>query len=114
MIYRFLFPRYCNTTILSLLLLALRLLFGILFMMHGFDKLYNFSLLVDNYPNFMGLVVDFRYCLRCLQSWFVLQRLYWAFFFDLLLCLCSLLWLLLFFGCITALLPRVSWRLFML
>ena len=55
MIYRFLFPRYCNTTILSLLLLALRLLFGILFMMHGFDKLYNFSLLVDNYPNFMGL-----------------------------------------------------------
>lgn len=55
MLYKFLFPRYSNAPVMSILLLALRLLFGILFMVHGFDKLTNYSLLVDSYPNFMGL-----------------------------------------------------------
>lgn len=55
MIYRFLFPRYSNTPYMSLLLLVLRLLFGILFMMHGFDKLNNYSVLADNYPSFLWL-----------------------------------------------------------
>lgn len=55
MFYRYLFPRYVNSHAMSLLLLALRLLFGILFMAHGFDKLNNYSALVDTYPDFMGL-----------------------------------------------------------
>lgn len=55
MIYRFLFPRYSNEPYMSMLLLALRLLFGILFMMHGFDKLNNYAVLSETFPSFMGL-----------------------------------------------------------
>lgn len=55
MMYKFLFPRYSNTPVMSMLLLALRLLFGILFMAHGFDKLSNYTVIADSYPSFMGL-----------------------------------------------------------
>ena len=55
MFYSFIFPRYSNKPIASLIILSLRLLFGLLLMMHGFDKLNNYSVLVDTFPSFMGL-----------------------------------------------------------
>ena len=54
MFYNFLFPQYCRDRVISLLILALRLFFGILFFSHGLDKMMNFNLLVDNYPSVFG------------------------------------------------------------
>ena len=54
MFYNFLFPQYCRDRVISLLILALRVFFGILFFSHGLDKMMNFNLLVDNYPSVFG------------------------------------------------------------
>ena len=43
MIYSFLFPTKSNTTKVSLLLLAVRIIFGILLMNHGIQKWTNFQ-----------------------------------------------------------------------
>ncbi len=59
MLYTFLFPRYSDDRYLSLLLLMLRLVFGVLFMMHGFDKLNNYATLSEAFPRFMGLSSTF-------------------------------------------------------
>ena len=55
MFYSFIFPRYSNKPIASLIILLLRVLFGSLLMIHGFDKLNNYSVLVDSFPSFMGM-----------------------------------------------------------
>ena len=54
MLYNFLFPQTFRGKGVSLLILILRLVFGILFFSHGLDKMMNFSSLVDQYPNVLG------------------------------------------------------------
>lgn len=55
MIYNFIFPQYCRERVVSLLILAVRLFFGLLFFVHGLDKMMNFSYLSDTYPSVFGL-----------------------------------------------------------
>ena len=55
MFYNFLFPHYCRDKGISFLILCLRLFFGVLFMMHGLDKMTHFSSLSDTYPSVFGL-----------------------------------------------------------
>ncbi len=52
---KFLFPRYADSSVASLILLVLRLLFGVLLLRHGIDKLENFRSLVHTFPNPLGL-----------------------------------------------------------
>ena len=54
MFYNFLFPQYCRDKVISLLILALRLFFGILFFSHGIDKMINFNELSYTYPSVLG------------------------------------------------------------
>ena len=54
MIYNFLFPQSFRGNGVSLLILALRLFFGILFFTHGLDKLANFNELLPNFPDVLG------------------------------------------------------------
>ena len=54
MFYNFLFPQRFRGTGVSLLLLVLRGVFGILFFIHGLDKLVNFNTLVQSYPSAFG------------------------------------------------------------
>lgn len=54
MFYNFLFPQYCRGRVISLLILALRVFFGILFFSHGLDKMMNFNELSYTYPSVFG------------------------------------------------------------
>ncbi len=54
MIYNFLFPQYCRDRVISILILSLRVFFGVLFFTHGLDKLMNFNQLSDTYPSVFG------------------------------------------------------------
>lgn len=54
MLYKFLFPHSFRGTGVSLLILILRLFFGVLFFSHGIDKMMNFNVLVDSYPDVLG------------------------------------------------------------
>lgn len=54
-IYRFLFPMKPDGTAFSLLLLALRLLFGVLFLSHGMQKWANFDSLSALFPDPLGV-----------------------------------------------------------
>lgn len=54
-IARFLFPLKPDAWDISLLLLAFRLLFGLLFMMHGIQKWLNFSELSSTFPDPLGV-----------------------------------------------------------
>ena len=55
MFYNFLFPHYCREKVISFLILCLLVFFGVLFMMHGLDKMTNFSILSETYPSVLGL-----------------------------------------------------------
>ena len=55
MIYSFLFPTKSNTTKVSLLLLALRIIFGILLMNHGIQKWSNFQEMSAVFPDPLGI-----------------------------------------------------------
>lgn len=55
MLYNFLFPQYFRGKGVSFLLLFVRLFFGVLFFMHGLDKMTNFNALSENYPSVLGL-----------------------------------------------------------
>lgn len=55
MIYNFLFPTKPNTAKISLLLLAVRIIFGILLMNHGIQKWSNFQELSTAFPDPIGL-----------------------------------------------------------
>ena len=54
MFYSFLFPNYCRGRVVSFLILALRIIFGILFFRHGLDKMVNFNELSTTYPSVLG------------------------------------------------------------
>ena len=51
----FLFPQPTESKGFSLLLLCLRLLFGILLIIHGFDKVYNYTALCFTFPDPIGI-----------------------------------------------------------
>lgn len=55
MLYNLIFPQYCRERIVSLLILAIRIFFGVLFFVHGLDKMMNFSVLSETYPSVFGL-----------------------------------------------------------
>ena len=54
MFYNFLFPQHFRGKGVSLLILVVRVFFGVLFFMHGLDKLMNFNALSETYPSVMG------------------------------------------------------------
>lgn len=54
MFYNFLFPQYFRGKGVSLLILVVRVFFGVLFFTHGLDKMINFNYLVDTYPSVLG------------------------------------------------------------
>ena len=54
MFYDFLFPKQCRQRGVSALILFMRLFFGVLFFVHGLDKLVNFNLLSETYPSVFG------------------------------------------------------------
>lgn len=54
MFYNFLFPQYLRGSGVSLLLLIVRVFFGILFFTHGLEKLMNFNELSMTYPSVLG------------------------------------------------------------
>ena len=51
----FLFPQPTESKGFSLLLLCLRLLFGILLIIHGFDKVYSYTALCFTFPDPIGI-----------------------------------------------------------
>ena len=55
MIYSFLFPTKSNTTKVSLLLLAVRIIFGILLRNHGIQKWSNFQEMSAVFPDPLGI-----------------------------------------------------------
>ena len=54
MFYDLIFPQYLKGKGVSVLILIIRLFFGILFLMHGLDKITNFNELEPTYPNVFG------------------------------------------------------------
>ena len=54
MLYDFLFPQYCRERVVSFILLAVRVFFGLLFFIHGLDKMMNFSTLSETFPSVLG------------------------------------------------------------
>ena len=54
MFYNFLFPQYFRGKGVSVLILLIRLFFGMLFFMHGLDKMTNFNELSYTYPSVFG------------------------------------------------------------
>lgn len=54
-IYRFLFPSKPDGTAISLLLLALRILFGVLLMSHGIQKWNNYESMSATFPDPLGV-----------------------------------------------------------
>ena len=54
MLYNFLFPQYCRERLISLLILAVRVFFSVMFFTHGLQKMMNFSALSDSFPSVLG------------------------------------------------------------
>ena len=54
MFYNFLFPQYCREKGISILILCLRVFFGIVFFTHGLDKMINFNQLSYTFPSVFG------------------------------------------------------------
>lgn len=54
MLYLFLFPQRFRGKGVSVLLLLIRLFFGVMFFIHGVDKMMNFSQLSETFPNVFG------------------------------------------------------------
>ena len=54
MFYDYMFPQHFRGKGVSLLLLIVRVFFGVLFFMHGLDKMMNFQYLSDTYPDILG------------------------------------------------------------
>lgn len=54
MFYDFLFPQWFRGKGVSFLILVMRIFFGVLFFIHGLDKLMNFNTLVNSYPSVLG------------------------------------------------------------
>ena len=75
-IYKFLFPSKPDGTAMSLLILALRILFGVLLMSHGVQKWASYDVMSGSFPDPLGigsqlsLVLVLRF-LPFLVKWFV-------------------------------------------
>lgn len=54
MLYNFLFPQNFRGKGISVLILMVRVVFGVLFFTHGLDKMINFNELSQNYPSVLG------------------------------------------------------------
>ena len=54
MFYNFLFPQHFRGKGVSVLIFALRIVFGVLFFLHGLDKLTHFNDLSLDYPSAFG------------------------------------------------------------
>lgn len=54
MFYDFLFPKFFRGKGVSLLILVMRVFFGVLFFVHGLDKMMNFNTIVATYPSVFG------------------------------------------------------------
>ncbi len=54
MFYNFLFPQHFRGKGVSLFILLLRLFFGVMFFIHGLDKMMHFSELSETYPSVLG------------------------------------------------------------
>ena len=54
MLYLFLFPQRFRGKGVSVLLLLIRIFFGVMFFIHGVDKMMNFSQLSETFPNVLG------------------------------------------------------------
>ena len=54
MFYNYLFPQHFRGKGVSLLLLVVRVFFGVLFFTHGLEKMMNFQQLSDSYPSVLG------------------------------------------------------------
>ncbi len=54
MLYDFLFPHSFKGKGVSVLILALRVFFGVLFFVHGMDKMMNFEQLSRHFPSVLG------------------------------------------------------------
>ena len=54
MFYNFLFPQYFRGKGVSVLILALRMFFGVLFFVHGMEKMMNFEQLSRSFPSVLG------------------------------------------------------------
>ena len=54
MLYDFLFPQSFKGKGVSVLILALRVFFGVLFFVHGMDKMMNFEQLSRHFPSVLG------------------------------------------------------------
>lgn len=55
MFYDFLFPRSFRDNGASVVIFLFRVTFGILFLLHGVDKMSNFQIVVQGYPSVLGL-----------------------------------------------------------
>ncbi len=67
-LYRFLFPMKPASTAFSLFLLAMRLLFGSLFLIHGFQKLMNYGMLSGTFPDPLGFSSELSLLLTILAE----------------------------------------------
>ena len=54
MFYNFLFPQHFRGKGVSFFILLIRLFFGVMFFIHGVDKIMNFSELSEVYPDVLG------------------------------------------------------------
>ena len=70
-IYKFLFPSKPDGTAMSLLILALRILFGILLMSHGVQKWANYDVMSGSFPDPLGIGSNFHWYWLFLVKWFV-------------------------------------------
>jgi putative oxidoreductase len=70
MFYDFLFPQYCRGKGISVLILFIRIFFGVLLMLHGLDKMVHFQELSTTFPSIFGfgsymslmLIVFIEFC----------------------------------------------------
>lgn len=58
-IYRFLFPSKPDGTAISLLILALRILFGVLLLLHGVQKWAGYDMMSGSFPDPLGVGSQF-------------------------------------------------------
>lgn len=70
-IYKFLFPSKPDGTAMSLLILALRILFGILLMSHGVQKWANYDVMSGSFPDPLGIGSQLSLVWLFLVKWFV-------------------------------------------
>ena len=70
-IYKFLFPSKPDGTAMSLLILALRILFGVLLMSHGVQKWANYDVMSGSFPDPLGIGSQLHWYWLFLVKWFV-------------------------------------------